>query len=100
MGSRKSSKSYYNYALTPNIKVGVDYQLIIDPGYNATRGPRKFSRPACIGSSEAAAERFRAAPAWGVSLKSRRTDRYLSCPKSSSTIWSGSALTWTGPVKG
>ena len=35
----KIVESYYNYALTPNIKVGLDYQLIIDPGYNGTRGP-------------------------------------------------------------
>ncbi len=38
-GLEKILESYYNYALTPNIKVGVDYQLIVDPGYNATRGP-------------------------------------------------------------
>jgi high affinity Mn2+ porin len=38
-GLEKILESYYNYALTPAIKVGVDYQLIIDPGYNATRGP-------------------------------------------------------------
>ncbi len=36
-GLEKILESYYNYALTPNIKVGVDYQLIVDPGYNATR---------------------------------------------------------------
>ncbi len=35
----KIVKSYYNYALTTNLKIGVDYQLIIDPGYNGTRGP-------------------------------------------------------------
>jgi high affinity Mn2+ porin len=35
----KIVESYYNYALTPAIKVGLDYQLIIDPGYNGTRGP-------------------------------------------------------------
>ena len=38
-GLEKILESYYNYALTPNIKFGVDYQLIVDPGYNATRGP-------------------------------------------------------------
>ncbi|MGO9430835.1 carbohydrate porin [Rhodoblastus sp.] len=38
-GLEKILESYYNYALTPNIKVGLDYQLIVDPGYNATRGP-------------------------------------------------------------
>ena len=41
-GLEKILESYYNYALTPNIKVGVDYQLIVDPGYNATRGPANF----------------------------------------------------------
>jgi high affinity Mn2+ porin len=35
----KIVESYYNYALTPAIKVGLDYQLIIVPGYNGTRGP-------------------------------------------------------------
>jgi high affinity Mn2+ porin len=38
-GLEKILESYYNYALTPAIKVGLDYQLIVDPGYNATRGP-------------------------------------------------------------
>ena len=38
-GLEKILETYYNYALTPNIKFGVDYQLIVDPGYNATRGP-------------------------------------------------------------
>ena len=38
-GLEKILESYYNYALTPNIKFGLDYQLIIDPAYNATRGP-------------------------------------------------------------
>ena len=38
-GLEKILESYYNYALTPNIKLGVDYQLIVDPAYNATRGP-------------------------------------------------------------
>ena len=38
-GLEKILESYYNYALTPNIKLGVDYQLVVDPGYNATRGP-------------------------------------------------------------
>ena len=35
----KVVESYYNVALTRSIKFGVDYQLIIDPAYNGTRGP-------------------------------------------------------------
>ncbi|HXY58447.1 MAG TPA: carbohydrate porin [Methylocystis sp.] len=35
----KVVESYYNYALTPNMKLGVDYQLIIDPAYDGARGP-------------------------------------------------------------
>jgi high affinity Mn2+ porin len=35
----KVIESYYNYALTPNMKVGVDYQHIIDPAYDGARGP-------------------------------------------------------------
>ena len=35
----KIVESYYNYALTPNLKVGLDYQLIVDPGYDGARGP-------------------------------------------------------------
>jgi high affinity Mn2+ porin len=35
----KIVETYYNYALTPNIKVGLDYQLIVDPGYDGARGP-------------------------------------------------------------
>ena len=35
----KTLESYYNYALTPNIKIGLDYQVIVDPAYNGVRGP-------------------------------------------------------------
>ena len=38
-GLEKILESYYNYALTSNIKLGLDYQLVVDPGYNVTRGP-------------------------------------------------------------
>ncbi len=34
----KIIETYYNYALTPNIKVGLDYQLIVDPAYDGARG--------------------------------------------------------------
>lgn len=32
-------EAYYSYAITQSLKVGVDYQLIINPAYNADRGP-------------------------------------------------------------
>ncbi|ARN83714.1 hypothetical protein B1812_16090 [Methylocystis bryophila] len=35
----KIVESYYNYALTPNIKIGLDYQAIVDPAYDGARGP-------------------------------------------------------------
>jgi high affinity Mn2+ porin len=38
----KIAETYYNYALTPNTKLGLDYQLIANPGYNGARGPANF----------------------------------------------------------
>ena len=35
----KIVETYYNYALTPNIKLGLDYQVIMDPAYDGARGP-------------------------------------------------------------
>jgi len=35
----RACETYYNYALTPNIKVGLDYQVIMDPAYDGARGP-------------------------------------------------------------
>ena len=32
-------EAYYSYAITQSLKVGFDYQLIVNPGYNADRGP-------------------------------------------------------------
>ena len=32
-------EAYYSYALTPSTKLGLDYQLIANPGYNPDRGP-------------------------------------------------------------
>ena len=35
----KALETYYNYALTSSVKLSADYQLIVDPGFNANRGP-------------------------------------------------------------
>ena len=32
-------EAYYSYAITQSLKVGFDYQLIVNPAYNADRGP-------------------------------------------------------------
>jgi high affinity Mn2+ porin len=32
-------ETYYGYALTPSTHLSFDYQLIVNPGYNADRGP-------------------------------------------------------------
>ncbi len=38
-GSERIIETYYNYALTPSTKLGLDYQFIANPGYNTQRGP-------------------------------------------------------------
>ncbi len=48
----KIVETYYNYALTPNIKLGLDYQAIMDPAYDGARGPANILAAACTGSSE------------------------------------------------
>ncbi len=40
--TEKIIETYYNYALTPSTKLGLDYQFIADPGYNTQRGPANF----------------------------------------------------------
>jgi len=35
----KILETYYSYALTSSVRLGVDYQFVADPGYNAKRGP-------------------------------------------------------------
>lgn len=35
----KIVETYYSYAITPTVKLSVDYQFTADPGYNAQRGP-------------------------------------------------------------
>ncbi|MBV8537093.1 MAG: carbohydrate porin, partial [Alphaproteobacteria bacterium] len=35
----KILETYYSYAVTPALKLTADYQLIVDPAYNAQRGP-------------------------------------------------------------
>jgi high affinity Mn2+ porin len=37
--AEKIIEAYYNFGLTSSIKLGVDYQFLANPGYNATRGP-------------------------------------------------------------
>jgi high affinity Mn2+ porin len=38
-GAEKIIEAYYNYALTPSTKLGLDYQFIANPAYNTERGP-------------------------------------------------------------
>jgi high affinity Mn2+ porin len=38
-GLEQIIEAYYSYALTPSTKVTVDYQFIVNPGYNTDRGP-------------------------------------------------------------
>ena len=38
-GAEKIFETYYNYALTPSTKLGLDYQFIANPAYNTERGP-------------------------------------------------------------
>jgi high affinity Mn2+ porin len=38
-GLEQIVETYYSYALNASMKVGVDYQFIANPGYNADRGP-------------------------------------------------------------
>lgn len=38
-GLEQIIEAYYSYAITPSLKVGVDYQFIANPGYNENRGP-------------------------------------------------------------
>ena len=33
------SEAYYNYALMPHIKLGINYQYVVNPAYNQDRGP-------------------------------------------------------------
>jgi len=32
-------ETYYDFAFTPAIHLALDYQLVVNPGYNADRGP-------------------------------------------------------------
>ena len=38
-GLEEIIEAYYSYALTASMRVAVDYQLVINPGYNTDRGP-------------------------------------------------------------
>jgi len=38
-GLEQIIEAYYSYAITPSLKVGFDYQFVINPGYNEIRGP-------------------------------------------------------------
>ena len=38
-GLEQIIEAYYSYAITPSLKVGFDYQFIVNPGYNENRGP-------------------------------------------------------------
>jgi high affinity Mn2+ porin len=38
-GPEQIIETYYSYALSSSTKVTFDYQLIVNPGYNADRGP-------------------------------------------------------------
>ena len=38
-GLEQIIETYYSYALTPSIKLGLDYQFVANPGYNTDRGP-------------------------------------------------------------
>ena len=32
-------ETYYSYAVTDSTKISIDYQFIVNPGYNRDRGP-------------------------------------------------------------
>jgi high affinity Mn2+ porin len=38
-GTEKMLEAYYSYALTPSTRLTLDYQVLINLGYNADRGP-------------------------------------------------------------
>jgi len=38
-GLEKIWETYYSYAVTPAVKLSLDYQFAVNPGYNAQRGP-------------------------------------------------------------
>jgi MFS superfamily sulfate permease-like transporter len=38
-GLKKILETYYNYAITPAVKLSADYQFAVDPGYNRQRRP-------------------------------------------------------------
>jgi high affinity Mn2+ porin len=38
-GLEQILEAYYSYAITQSLKVGFDYQLIVNPAYNENRGP-------------------------------------------------------------
>ena len=38
-GLEQIVEAYYSYVITPSMKVSVDYQFVVNPGYNADRGP-------------------------------------------------------------
>jgi high affinity Mn2+ porin len=38
-GLEKIVEAYYSYALTASTRLSVDYQFVLDPGFNADRGP-------------------------------------------------------------
>jgi high affinity Mn2+ porin len=38
-GLEQIIEAYYSYVITPSMKVSVDYQFVVNPGYNADRGP-------------------------------------------------------------
>jgi high affinity Mn2+ porin len=38
-GLEQIVEAYYSYAVTQSLKVGVDYQFVVNPGYNENRGP-------------------------------------------------------------
>jgi high affinity Mn2+ porin len=38
-GHEKILEAYYSYALNASVRLSFDYQFVVDPGYNADRGP-------------------------------------------------------------
>jgi high affinity Mn2+ porin len=38
-GLEQIIEAYYSYALSSSTKVTVDYQFVVNPGYNTDRGP-------------------------------------------------------------
>ena len=38
-GLEKIFEAYYSYALTAATRLSFDYQFVVNPGYNADRGP-------------------------------------------------------------